>query len=53
MHSPSVPVPVKRLPHFEGLELPAYATDGAAGMEFLRAIPPQCTEWHDLMDAPF
>ena len=27
--------------------------DGAAGMEFLRAIPPQCTEWHDLMDAPF
>lgn len=38
MHSPdNVPVPVKRLPHFEGLELPAYATDGAAGMDVLAA----------------
>lgn len=38
MHSPnSVPVPIKRLPHFEGLELPAYATDGAAGMDVLAA----------------
>lgn len=38
MHSSdSVPVPVKRLPHFEGLELPAYATDGAAGMDVLAA----------------
>jgi dUTP pyrophosphatase len=38
MHSPdSVPVPVKRLPHFEGLELPAYATEGAAGMDVLAA----------------
>ncbi|MDE8653925.1 dUTP diphosphatase [Novosphingobium album (ex Liu et al. 2023)] len=38
MHShDSVPVPVKRLPHFEGLELPAYATDGAAGMDVLAA----------------
>ena len=33
----TVPVPVKRLPHFEGLELPAYATDGAAGMDVLAA----------------
>ena len=32
-----VPVPVKRLPHFEGLELPAYATEGAAGMDVLAA----------------
>jgi dUTP pyrophosphatase len=32
-----VPVPVKRLPHFQGLELPAYATDGAAGMDVLAA----------------
>jgi dUTP pyrophosphatase len=32
-----VPVPVKRLPHFEGLDLPAYATDGAAGMDVLAA----------------
>lgn len=38
MHSPDdVPVPVKRLPHFEGLELPAYATEGAAGMDVLAA----------------
>lgn len=45
MHSSdNVPVPVKRLPHFEGLELPAYATDGAAGMDVLAAedatLPP-------------
>lgn len=38
MHSePSIPVLVKRLPHFEGLELPAYATAGAAGMDVLAA----------------
>ncbi|HKX80540.1 MAG TPA: dUTP diphosphatase [Novosphingobium sp.] len=38
MHSQAeVPVPVKRLPHFEGLELPAYATEGAAGMDVLAA----------------
>lgn len=39
MHSPPDPIPVlvKRLPHFEGLELPAYATDGAAGMDVLSA----------------
>ncbi len=38
MHSPSeVPVRVKRLPHGEGLELPAYATEGAAGMDVLSA----------------
>ena len=34
---PDVPVPVKRLPHFEGLTLPVYATDGAAGMDVLAA----------------
>ena len=33
----SVPVPVKRLEHFAGLELPAYATPGAAGMDVLAA----------------
>jgi dUTP pyrophosphatase len=33
----SIPVLVKRLPHFEGLELPAYASDGAAGMDVLAA----------------
>ncbi|MEO6093354.1 MAG: dUTP diphosphatase [Novosphingobium sp.] len=38
MHTPDpVPVLVKRLPHFEGLELPAYATEGAAGMDVLAA----------------
>ncbi len=37
MDRPAIPVPVKRLPHFEGLELPAYATEGAAGMDVLAA----------------
>lgn len=38
MHSPNnIPVLVKRLPHSEGLDLPAYATDGAAGMDVLAA----------------
>ena len=38
MHSPDpIPVMVKRLPHFAGLTLPAYATDGAAGMDVLAA----------------
>ena len=38
MHSPeSVPVAVKRLQHFEGLQLPDYATAGAAGMDVLAA----------------
>jgi dUTP pyrophosphatase len=35
--SESVPVLVKRLAHGEGLDLPAYATDGAAGMDVLAA----------------
>lgn len=38
MNSPAeIPVPVKRLDHFAGLELPAYATAGAAGMDVLAA----------------
>jgi dUTP pyrophosphatase len=38
MSSPErVPVRVRRLPHGEGLALPAYATDGAAGMDVLAA----------------
>lgn len=38
-HSHSAPVPIlfKRLPHGEGLPLPAYATDGAAGMDVVAA----------------
>ena len=34
---PEVPVLVKRLAHGEGLELPVYATAGAAGMDVLSA----------------
>ncbi|MDP3677220.1 MAG: dUTP diphosphatase [Novosphingobium sp.] len=38
MHSADpIPVMVKRLPHFDGLTLPAYATEGAAGMDVLSA----------------
>nr|WP_166178867.1 dUTP diphosphatase [Altererythrobacter segetis] len=35
--SERVTVQVTRLPHGEGLELPRYATDGAAGMDVLSA----------------
>ena len=35
--SNDIPVAVKRLPHAEGLDLPAYATDGAAGMDVVAA----------------
>ena len=35
--SPDIPVRVQRLPHGEGLALPAYATAGAAGMDVLSA----------------
>ena len=34
---PDVPVAVMRLPHGEGLDLPAYATAGAAGMDVVSA----------------
>ncbi|TCM18958.1 dUTP pyrophosphatase [Novosphingobium sp. PhB165] len=38
MHFPdNVPVPIKVLPHGEGLPLPVYATDGAAGMDVVSA----------------
>ena len=36
--SPSVPVRVRRLPHAEGLELPAYETPGAAGLDVRAAL---------------
>lgn len=32
-----VPVRIKRLPHGHGLDLPAYATSGAAGMDIVSA----------------
>lgn len=35
----NVTVAVKTLPHFEGLPLPAYETDGAAGMDVRAAYP--------------
>jgi dUTP pyrophosphatase len=34
----TIEVAVVRLPHAEGLPLPAYATDGAAGMDLLAAV---------------
>jgi dUTP pyrophosphatase len=34
----NVPVRIKRLPHGVGLDLPAYATAGAAGMDVLAAV---------------
>jgi dUTP pyrophosphatase len=34
----SVMIQVRRLPHSEGLPLPAYATQGAAGMDLLAAV---------------
>ena len=40
----AIRVAIKRLPHGEGLPLPAYATDGAAGMDVVAAedvtLPP-------------
>jgi dUTP pyrophosphatase len=37
--SQSVIIPVKTLPHFEGLALPSYETAGAAGMDVRAAVP--------------
>jgi dUTP pyrophosphatase len=34
----TVPIQVRRLPHAEGLALPTYATEGAAGMDLLAAV---------------
>jgi len=34
----SIPIRVRRLPHGEGLALPAYATGGAVGMDLLAAV---------------
>lgn len=33
-----IPVRVRRLPHSEGLPLPSYATQGAAGMDLIAAV---------------
>jgi dUTP pyrophosphatase len=37
MPSPVIDIAVKRLPHGQGLPLPAYATHGAAGMDVVAA----------------
>ncbi len=40
MHShllPDIEIRLKRLPHGEGLPVPSYTTDGAAGMDMLAA----------------
>ena len=37
MPSPDIEIRLKRLPHGEGLPLPAYATAGAAGMDVVAA----------------
>jgi dUTP pyrophosphatase len=37
---PAIPVlPIVRLPHSAGLDLPAYETEGAAGMDLRAAVP--------------
>ena len=38
MTAPIRTIAVRRLPHGEGLDLPAYATEGAAGMDLLAAV---------------
>lgn len=35
----NLPVPILRLPHAEGLPLPAYESAGAAGLDLLAALP--------------
>ncbi len=35
---PSLPVSITKLPHAEGLDLPAYATEHAAGMDLCAAV---------------
>jgi dUTP pyrophosphatase len=43
MPSPLLSIPVKILPHGQGLSLPAYATAGAAGMDLRCALPGEAT----------
>lgn len=39
----TTPVQIRRLPHGEGLELPAYQSEGAAGLDLLAALPETTT----------
>ena len=43
MTAPTRDILVRRLPHGEGLPLPAYATSGAAGLDLLAAVDAQVT----------
>ena len=38
---PSPTIQLRTLAHFDGLDLPAYATDGAAGMDVQAAVEDQ------------
>lgn len=38
MQRDALPVPIARLPHGAGLDLPAYATNAAAGLDLLAAV---------------
>jgi dUTP pyrophosphatase len=38
MSATPIPVTIRRLPHAEGLDLPSYATSGAAGMDLMAAV---------------
>ena len=39
MSTPTVTLALRRLPHADGLALPAYETEGAAGMDLRAAVP--------------
>ena len=39
MSAPVITLALRRLPHAEGLPLPAYETEGAAGMDLRAAVP--------------
>jgi dUTP pyrophosphatase len=39
MNTPTVILALRRLPHADGLALPAYETEGAAGMDLRAAVP--------------
>ena len=39
MSTPTVTLALRRLPHGQGLALPAYETEGAAGMDLRAAVP--------------
>ena len=43
MTTDSITIAVQRLPHGEGLDLPAYATSDSAGLDLLAAIAEEIT----------